>query len=143
MARIALINASVVENVIEATQVFADTLGYDYAVESATASIGWTYDGSTFTPNVPVVKDLGRIVTKLAFRNRFTIPERAGITLAANDPANIVLRVAMDDLAVSDFIDLTRQEILGLLLGMESSGLLAVGRASEIITTPVSQGELP
>lgn len=50
MARIALIDANVVTNVIIADLSFAETLGHQLAVESDAANIGDTYTGGVFTP---------------------------------------------------------------------------------------------
>ena len=55
MSRIALIQAGVVANVIEASVEFAESLGYDYAMEAGTAGPGWLLvDGVLVPPDEPV-----------------------------------------------------------------------------------------
>lgn len=54
MSRIALIQAGVVANVIEAEMAFAHALGFDTAVEAGTAGPGWLLvDGELVPPDAP------------------------------------------------------------------------------------------
>ena len=54
MSRVALIQAGVVANVIEASVEFAESLGYDHAVEAGSAGTGWLLvDGVLVPPDSP------------------------------------------------------------------------------------------
>lgn len=53
MTNIALIRDGVVANVIVGSLEFAQSLGFDAAVETDSAGIGWAWDGSEFTAPVP------------------------------------------------------------------------------------------
>lgn len=121
---------------------------YEYQSEIA---IEWT--GMEFTthdhveviivnePEVPTVV-IDKKITKLAFRNRFTLTEKVTIELAAvdnpSDPMEkrqlaAVLRANMADQRDATFIDLndivTRQGVQML----ETYGLIGPGRASQIL----------
>lgn len=93
-----------------------------------------------------------RHITQYAFRQRFTQAERVAIEIASlDDPTATMearqqaaaLRVAMGDLAQSRFVDLDVAEVTGSLAALEAAGLLAEGRAQEIATAPVQDGERP
>ena len=54
MSRIALIHGGIVANVIEASVEFAESLGYDHALEAGSAGPGWLYaDGVLVPPDSP------------------------------------------------------------------------------------------
>lgn len=83
-------------------------------------------------------------ITRLAFRNRFTMAEKAAMELAKLDnPAATmaqrqqaaVLRAYMDDVAASTFVDLQRPDTRAGVQQLEAMGLLAAGRAAEILNT--------
>lgn len=97
-------------------------------------------------PNVPEL----RHITKLAFRNRFTTVEKVAIELAgAYNPADPIqkqqlaatVRVSNADIALSTYIDLDRPDTRAGVKSMEDFGLLAVGRADEILDSPVQDFE--
>lgn len=100
-------------------------------------------------PSQPVV-DLR--ITRLAFRNRFTLAEKAAIELAALDDPSATqsvrmraaaLRAYLADLAAVTFIDLARPDTRAGVQSLEAGGLLAVGRALEILDTPIVSDERP
>lgn len=91
-------------------------------------------------------------ITKLAFRNRFTQGEKVGLEIAALDnpaaamPARAqaaALRATNADLAAATYIDLQRPETRAGVLMLEAAGLLAEGRALEILDAPVLPEERP
>jgi len=111
---------------------------------------GGTYDEQafTYTPDwqledapVPQAPDYGTKITKLAMRNRFTFAEKVAIQTASESSAD--LQVYLDDLAVSTYIDLSRSDTIAGVQMLESSGVIATGRASEILTAPVTEEEVP
>ena len=94
-------------------------------------------EGATiiFDPVMPVDSR----ITKLAFKQRMTQAERIAIRVAAkNNPVVYDFQDLMDS---ATFIDLSRQDTIDGITAMESAGLLAEGRASEILTAPIDDLE--
>lgn len=154
--RYALINNGLVVNVIEADEDFiAGLQGYDAAHPSEEAGTGWAWNGSGFVPpaqeeEAPPAADLGTRITRLAFRNRFTAAEKVALELASlDDPAATMaarqqaaaVRVYLQDVAASTFIDLASDKTVSGVQALEAGGLLAPGRAAEIIGAPVTSDE--
>lgn len=88
-------------------------------------------------PSVPSVK-----ITRLAFRNRFTTAEKIALELASKDntaapPAqrqqSAMIKVYLDDVNSAEFIDLNRKDTRQGVLLLETVGLIATGRAVEIL----------
>lgn len=84
------------------------------------------------------------MLTKLEFRQRFTLAERVAINLAAVDnPALAVdhpqrvmaatLRVFLDDLASAEFVEVTYPDTVAGVQQLEQFGLIAPGRAAQIL----------
>ena len=119
---------------------------------------GKLYDAQASKAGAPVFVDapaqpLGdspRRVTKLAFRNRFTKAEKAGIEFAAlDDPTAPIaqrqqaaaLRADLKDQDQATFIDLDDEDTRTGVLTLEAAGLIAAGRAVEILDAPVQDKE--
>ena len=90
-------------------------------------------------------------ITKLAFRNRFTAAEKAGIEFASLDnptaamPARLMaasLRANQADINAAAYIDLMRPDTRGGVEALEYFGLIAVGRADAILDTPPAEQEV-
>ena len=157
MARIALLRADVVENIIEAELGFAETLGYDAAVESDSAGIAWTYTDGQFVappspePETPIPEPaVLRWITRLALRNRFTLAENVAIEIACLDDATATmaqrqqaaaLRVMQRQVAEATYIDLDSADLRVGVAQLEAGGLIATGRALEILDTPILPNE--
>lgn len=101
--------------------------------------------------NEPPPPDLRR-VTPLAFRNRFTQAEKVAIELASVDnPAAPIeqrtlaaaVRASLADAAVARWIDLDFQDTRDGVLALEAAGVIAAGRALEILDAPVTPFEQP
>lgn len=129
------------------------------------------YAGPDFFIEAPADFDMGRMadyrydadtgllflapdtrLTKLAFRNRFTQAEKVMLEIAALDnPAApmsdrqqaAALRATLADTAAATFIDLSRAETRSGVQMLEAGGLLAEGRALEILDAPVQSHERP
>lgn len=95
---------------------------------------------------------LPRHITQYAFRQRFTQAERVAIEIASlDDPSASMpqrqqaaaLRVAMTDLAQAQFVNLDLPTVATALADLETAGLLAAGRASEIVSGTVQDFERP
>jgi len=86
-----------------------------------------------------------RHITRLAFRQRFTAAEKAALTFAArqNTPEGAAVQAYLDDVQAATFIDLDRPDTRAGVLALESAGLLAAGRATEILGAPIQDQERP
>lgn len=91
-----------------------------------------------------------RRVTKLAFRQRFTQPERVALEIAALDDPGAempvraqaaALRSYLADVQSATFIDLERPDTRSGVQALEAGGLLAPGRAAEILDAEISAAE--
>lgn len=89
-------------------------------------------------------------ITKLAFRNRFTMHEKASIEFAAlDDPAadipqrmqSAALRAYIKDTEAATFIDLVREDLAEGVNSLETGGIIAVGRAAEILSQDIADLE--
>jgi len=130
---IALINNGIVDNIIVATLEFAEQLGYEQVVDvtDISCSIGWLYDGSTLSePPAPEPIKI-TILTPYEFLKRFTSEERKAIKAATLTNPDV------DDLwtmfTVAQDIDLKNQDTINGVNALESLGILAEGRAVEIL----------
>lgn len=112
---------------------------------------GFEWQEQVYQSNpVQSVPSIPRHITKLAFRQRFTNSERIAIEIAALDnPAgtqqerekSAAIRSYMKDVDVAKFIDLDRSDLQAGVNFLESIGLLAAGRANEIITNAITNEE--
>lgn len=91
-------------------------------------------------------------ITRLAFRNRFTQPEKVMLELAALDDPTApmaqrqqaaAIRVHLADVSASAFVDLARADTRAGVQALEAAGLLAPGRALQILDAPVQTHERP
>lgn len=108
-------------------------------LENQACSIGWRYEDGEFiyAEPEPVIEPIR--ITKLAFKQRLTQTERIAIRAAAS--SNPVVYDFLDILDSATFVDLQRQDTIDGINAMESAGLLAVGRATEILNAPVQDHE--
>ena len=95
-----------------------------------------------------------RKISKLAFRGRFSQPERVALELASthdyaqaiDSPRNVLaatLRSSNADLASAsgDVVDLADERTRAGVVGLEQAGLLGSGRALEILDAPIADAE--
>lgn len=91
-------------------------------------------------------------ITRLAFRNRFTQAEKVMLELAGVDDAtapmaqrqqSAAIRVYLADVEASAFVDLARADTRAGVQSLEAAGLLAPGRALQILDAPVQAHERP
>jgi hypothetical protein len=90
---------------------------------------GWTIEAVTANPNYLDPVPPQRVITKYQFRMRFTFAEREGID-TSTDTNIIVLR---NDFNAAEEIDLDNPEVSAALDYFELQGLIAPGRAAEIL----------
>ncbi|CAN7520703.1 hypothetical protein [Acidovorax sp. LjRoot194] len=102
-------------------------------------------------PEAPAVA-APRIVSVLGFRRRFTPEEKAAIEWAAVDRPEqpeaarmqaAALRATIADQAAAQFIDLEDPATVRGVQGLEAVGILAPGRAQEIVTAAIQSEERP
>ena len=140
---------SVVINII----VLENLADHPGAIDATGAVIGATWDGTQFiAPPPPEPAPQPTIVTRLAFRNRFSQPEKVALEMASLDNPGASmsqrqqaagLRAYLADVAAASFIDLSRPETRAGVQFLEAAGMLADGRALEILDAPVQPEERP
>ncbi len=88
-------------------------------------------------PEPPVVQDMR--ITRLAFLSRFTDTEAISIDLASsgNTPQAAALRRYLNKVNAATYIDLAREDTQTGVRALEALGILAAGRADEILGPPV------
>lgn len=134
--------------------VFVPHLAAQFTVVPDEVQAGWVLsDGNWLEPeSVVIITDHGTILTRAAFRARFTQAEKVAIELAGlDDPSATMdvrsqaaaIRTYQKDVDAAEFIDLTDPATAGGVQALEAAGLLTEGRAAEIIETPVTWDELP
>jgi len=158
----ALLQNNIVYNIIE-TDDSGWPEGIDITDLDVRPSIGWTYDEETEEFAVPEPADetpppesdpppVRRIITNLAFDLRFTMAERVAIELASiDDPAadmetraqQAALRVSQERSRKASYTDLDDPVTRGGVDYMEQAGLIAPGRALEILDGEIQAGEIP
>ena len=155
--RIALIRGSVIENIIEADMEFAQKLGYDLAVESDIAGIGWQYVGSEFIAPTPADEPQpdqnpdgdGPFLSNYAFDMRYTLPERIAIKQLADQrnpdgsftTTAYAVQVNVERAAKAKFVNPQRAETRNGVMQFVALGVLTEARALEILDTPIQPFE--
>jgi hypothetical protein len=141
----ALIKANVVVSVEALDATTATAMQAQYTVIDITnvtppPQVGWVLAGGVLSGPPPVQS---WIITRYAFRLRFSMDEMVGIYAAADNlPSGYPVKVLMDNLAEAMFVDLQNSNTqLGLGL-LEEFGLVTPARASVILTTPPTEDEL-
>lgn len=95
---------------------------------------------------IEVPEVLSRHITVLGFRNRFSLVEKIALEIAVlDDPTAAMaarhqaasLRTFMKDVETASFIDLGSEHTRQGVLYLESGGLLAEGRAAEILDAEI------
>ena len=124
-----LIKNGVVVNAIVATATEAARLtGYDYVIANAEAGPGWQYQHGKFTPPDPATPPPPPL-TQLAFLRRFTAEER----IASRASADPVVQDFLHLLGLAQEIRLDDADTVAGVHYLESLGLLAEGRAAEVL----------
>ena len=118
-------------------------------------AVGWVRadaDAPFAPPPAPPAPAEYRRITRLAFLNRFTQVERVTLEIAGLDnpeasmPARQAaagIRVMMATVNAANFIDLARPDTQAGLAQLEAGGLLAAGRAAEILNGEIHAIERP
>jgi hypothetical protein len=138
MNRFALVAGGSVVNIVESPGKPSVDLGGEWLICGNSVGPGDLYDGTSFSKPELVVDWR---VTKLAFLNRFSQPERLAIRTAAK--ASVAIEDYMAMVTEAKWIDLNRTDARTGVLALESLGLLAIGRALQILDAPVQPEERP
>lgn len=72
-----------------------------------------------------------KLLSKLDFMNRFTMPEMAAVYTAAKQ--NVLVEILLDQLKMAEFINTTDPRVMMGINMLEQAGLIDAGRASEIL----------
>ncbi len=81
-----------------------------------------------------------RVLTRLAFRNRFTPAEKVALYTAA--ASNVQIKIYLDDLAAATFIDVERPDTIAGVQALEAATIIGAGRAAEILGAPITDDEM-
>ncbi|MCU7917060.1 MAG: hypothetical protein KZQ95_01725 [Candidatus Thiodiazotropha sp. (ex Epidulcina cf. delphinae)] len=132
MHRLAIIENGVVINAIVSPTL--DHPGMVDVTAQPAVGPGWAYDGVEFsapTPPDPGPAPAVYQITPTELLRRFTITEKAAIVAAqSTDP---IVGAFMFTLQAARSIDSDNQDLIDGVKYMESQGLIAVGRAAEIL----------
>lgn len=78
-----------------------------------------------------VAKAAASKLSKIAFMDRFTLEEMAGIYTAAK--TNVVVEIFLDKMKLAEFIDVADANTIAGVNALASAGLLTEARAAEIL----------
>lgn len=102
---------------------------------TAADAFDWQYLNGAWVPPTPVNP---RILTPLQFRQRLTLAERVALDgfedSALPVQAKAMLRTLLADLAVAKDVDLDNPSTVQGLQFIESVGIIAPGRAAQIVS---------
>lgn len=121
-----------VQNLMKRYPIIVDLTEYD-----PEPRIGWMWDGTKIYD--PAGSTQSRKITKLGLRNRMTFSELIALTTAAQTV--VPVRVLMDNLTVSSFVDLNRADTVGAMNLLISLGLITTERGQEILNNPITDLE--
>jgi len=136
----AIIKGDVVDNVVLADEPLnVEGLWIDVTSMSPQPSPGWGYVNGQFIPvdNTPIPP---HVITKPAFRFRFTDSEYVGILSAAK--TDVTIEGWVETFNMLSLVDLTNQRTIDGMNNLVSAGLLTAARANEILTAPVQPDEI-
>lgn len=138
----ALIKNNIVENVIVAEPDFIETILDQYQhiepldtlhEQGLGVGIGWTFENNEFkAPVIPEEVVVPKTtLTKLEYMDRFTDAELAAIYAAAKTSVEVEIWLGRFKLASK--VNLTDERTIAGVNALETAGLIATGRAAEIL----------
>ena len=120
------IDESEIDNYARRYQAVFDLAGFD-----PLPTVGAKFDGKTIVDLPTQTKR----ITKLAMRQRFTIPELIAIlTASKTDP---MVEVLLGNMQVATFIDLARTDTVQGIGYLAQQGLITPQRMGEILNNPI------
>ena len=137
----AIVNNNIVESILETDDVESylktNQLIIDITDIYPQPNVGWVLNGNKLEGEDPV---LTWKITRLAMRQRFTTDELISLYAAAN--TIVILKILLDNLSVSTYVDLSSlQTQYGISL-LVSYSILTQERATQILTTAPTKAEL-
>lgn len=148
----ALIKSGRVDSIVVADAAFVATIADQWDVVTPAiegCAIGWAWDGEDFTPPTPppAPEPIAepRHITRLAFLNRFTDAEAIAIDLASIGATVQAagMRRYLSKVNAATFIDLAMPDTRAGVQALEAGGVLAAGRATEILDGAILDEERP
>lgn len=129
MALYAKVDRGVVRNVVDSDS----PPGSPWVACPATVGRGWTYDGSTFAAPIPIA---AYSLTQREFVQRFTAAEREALENKAQTGTQGVkdkIAAFKTYIQTGGRIELNDDYIIAVVMQMEAAGVIAAGRAAEIL----------
>ena len=129
MALYAKVDRGVVRNVVDSDS----PPGSPWVACPATVGRGWTNDGSTFAAPIPIA---AYSLTQREFIQRFTAAEREALENKAQTGTQGVkdkIAAFKTYIQTGGRIELNDDYIIAVVMQMESAGVIAAGRAAEIL----------
>ena len=126
--------------------VFVPGLAEQFEPVPGEVHAGWSLvDGSWTAPPPAPEQAQPAQITRLAFLSRFTDEEAIALDLASMGATveAAMLRRYMSKVNAATFIDLSREDTRAGVLALETMGILAEGRALEILNAPIQPHEVP
>lgn len=141
MKRHALIDGIIVKRIVEQDDqpdVFTDN-GKFWKECPNYVGPNWIYQNGIFVSPDPIPSSLPNIITKIAFRFRFTDTEYAGILAATK--TDVEVQAWYETFNMVTTVDLDNQRTKDGVANLVSKNLLTPARANEILTAPVQNQE--
>lgn len=125
---------------VQAAGVSFESTDEEFNAAVATAVIdAYTVRTGNYSFRPPVFVESPYLITRYAFRERFTATEKATLYTVAK--TNVAVQVYLDDVANCTFIDLQRPSTRAGVQALETAGILAAGRAATILDAPALAAE--
>lgn len=83
-------------------------------------------------PDTPIINNYPRTVSRLEFRNRFSMDEKVAIYNEA--ATNIEVKIWLDDLTNSEYVDLNDTYTLASIASLVQLNLITESRGEEILS---------
>jgi hypothetical protein len=128
------------EQILDAGRRFQAVIDVSYYNPHPPVGSIWNGRDGFTNPNGSAIAQ-SRIITKLAFRNRLSMQEKATMYAAMATPQGVGLKVYVDDLAAATFVDLNRADTIGGVQALVAYGFLTPERASEILNADIQPHE--
>ena len=129
MALYAKVDRGVVRNVVDSDS----PPGSPWVACPATVGRGWTNDGSTFAAPIPIA---AYSLTQREFVQRFTAAEREALENKAQTGTQGVkdkIAAFKTYIQTGGNVELNDDYIIAVVMQMEAAGVIAAGRAAEIL----------
>lgn len=119
-----ILNGKVIDTII------ADSIIDGYVECPESVGIGFDYDGQNFIDNRTVpTPPLKTIYSKFTFKQKFTFAEWQ----SAKTSVDPVIQDFIETFTIADYIDLDHDSLISAVNYLESTGIIASGRAAEIL----------